>query len=88
MTWMRWANALMRYYPGLNHLNIPKMTVWQFIESFRNMGWLENQGEQGNKGSSASAAVALGQVPDAVPSIRDIRAMAKRINPDLVIPKE
>ena len=45
MTWMVWYNALMRYYPGLNLENIPKMTVWQFGQSVKNMGWLEQQAE-------------------------------------------
>lgn len=89
MTWQKWCNALMRYYPGLHHLNIPKMTLWQFVQSVKNMGWLENQGrkEQGDTTSATPASrAALGNTGE-VPTIADIRAMARQINPDLVIPK-
>lgn len=88
MRWMLWYNLLMRYYPGLNHLNIPKMTLWQFVQSVKNMGWIEKQGreEQGDMTSETTSRAALGNTGE-VPSIAEIRAMARQINPDLVIPK-
>lgn len=87
MTWMVWYNALMRYYPGLNLLNIPKMTIWQFVESIKNMGWLEQQSERATNRNAASAPEVFGQVAGKVPSTSEIRRMARQINPDLVIPK-
>lgn len=86
MTWMVWYNALMRYYPGLNLLNIPKMTIWQFVNSVRNMGWLEQQSEKTSNRNTASAADVFGQ-SGKVPSTSEIRRMARQINPDLKIPK-
>ena len=87
MTWMVWYNALMRYYPGLNLENIPRMTVWQFVQSVKNMGWLEQQAETEAR-RRPSANTLYGQTQGEVPRIRDIRAEAMRINPNLVIPKE
>lgn len=81
---MVWCNALMRYYSGVNLENIPKMTLWQFVQSVRNIGWLESQGKK----SVADARKAFGQRPGEVPSRRDIRALARQINPNLKIPKE
>jgi hypothetical protein len=73
----------MRYYPGLNNLNIPEMTLWQFAGSVRNIGYLESQGNK--ERSSAENALGISGQPA---SAKDIRALARQINPDLVIPED
>jgi hypothetical protein len=87
MNWMLWYNVIMRYYPGENLQTIPKMTVWQFVQTIRNIGWLEKQGQEQQRIAS-SAGMIEGQDPGKVPTIADIRARAKQINPNLKIPKE
>ena len=87
MTWMVWYNALMRYYPGLNLENIPRITVWQFVQSVKNIWWLEQQAESAAR-SRPSDDVLYGRVSGEVPSTSEIRAEARRRNPGLVIPKE
>ena len=86
MTWMVWYNALMRYYPGLNLLNIPKMTIWQFVQSVKNMGWLVQQSERQAR-LRPSREQLYGMSRGEVPKIKNIREEAMRINPNLVIPK-
>jgi hypothetical protein len=84
---MVWYNALMRYYSGLTLENIPKMTVWQFVQSVKNMGWLEQQAESEAR-RRPSVNTLYGQTRGEVPSIKNIRAEAKRINPGLVFPED
>jgi hypothetical protein len=87
MTWMVWYNALMRYYSGLNLENIPKMTIWQFVQSVKNMGWLEQQAESAAR-RRQPVDVLYGMRRGEVPKIQNIREEARRINPNLIIPKE
>lgn len=87
MTWSRWYNVLMRYYPGLNLENIPRMTLWQFVQAVEDIGWLEKQSQEHQRITSSADEIE-GRVPGQVPSTADIRARAKQINFNLVIPKE
>jgi len=82
MTWERSFTVLSRYY-GISPLDIPEMTIYQYAYYMREIGWIESQGQKDQKGRGA----VMGQT-DKVPSIADIRRMAKEINPDLVIPKD
>lgn len=83
MTYMGWYCVLMRYYDGLSLVSIPQMTVWQFVQTIKNIGWLEKQGQEQQRITS-SAGMIEGREPGKVPSIADIRARAKQINPDIV----
>jgi len=87
MNWMLWYNVIMRYYPGENLQTIPKMTVWQFVQTIKNIGWLEKQGQEQQRITSSADNI-MGATPGEVPKIADIRALAKQINPGLHIPKE
>lgn len=87
MIWVEWYCILMRYYPGLNFENIPRMTLWQFVQAVKHVGWLEKQGQEHQRIMSSADKI-MGQKPGEVPSIKDIRALAKQINPGLVIPKD
>lgn len=87
MNWMLWYNVIMRYYPGENLQTIPKMTVWQFVQTIRNIGWLEKQAQE-EQHITSSADKIMGMKPGEVPKVSEIQALAKRINKDLVIPKD
>jgi len=77
MTFWGWYCILMRYY-SLSYSEINEMTIWQFVEAIKNVGWLEKQANQ----QGASADVIFGKVPGQTPSSRDIKAMAKQIGPE------
>ena len=87
MNWMLWYNVIMRYYPGENLQTIPKMTVWQFVQTIKNIGWLEKQGQEEQRIASSADKI-MGKKPGEVPTRADIRALAKQINSGLVIPEE
>ena len=84
---MLWYNVIMRYYPGENLQTIPKMTIWQFVQTIKNIGWMEKQGQEQQRITSSADKIE-GRVRGEVPARADIRARAMQINPDLVIPKD
>lgn len=82
MTWKRACTVLCRYYPGINPLVIPEMTVYQFAYFMDDVGWLENQDRV-----ISSADTIMGKNRGKVPSTADIRALARQLNPNLKIPR-
>lgn len=85
MTWDESCVVLTKYY-GISPIDIAEMTLYQVAYYIRKMDWLEGQaGEGGGVGSSAETT--MGGNPGKVPSSSDIRALAKKINKNIVIPE-
>ncbi len=83
MTWEETCIVLEKYYE-ISPLDIPKMTLYQVAYHIEKVGWLEGESKGGSQLTS-SADVIMGGRPGAVPSTSDIRALAKQINPNIVI---
>lgn len=86
MSWEESCVVLTKYY-GISPIDIPEMTLYQFAYYIKKMDWLEGQTGKGG-GISSSPDVIMGGQPGQVPSSSDIRALAKKINPNIVFPED
>jgi len=87
MTWEETCIVLEKYYE-ISPLDIPKMTLYQVAYHIEKVGWIE--GERKSKAGSrtmSSAETIMGGTPGNVPSTADIRALARQINTNIVIPE-
>lgn len=83
MTWEETCVTLSRYYP-ISPLDIPKMTLYQVAYYINKIGWLEGESQE-SATTASSAKTIMGGQPGQVPSISDIRALAKQINPNIFL---
>lgn len=85
MTWEETCIVLTKYYE-ISPLDIPKMTLYQVAYHIRKVGWFEGETDSRVQLTS-SADIIMGGRPGVVPSTSDIRALARQINPNIVIPE-
>lgn len=62
------------------------MTLYQVVYYVKKADWLESESGTSSR-LTPSAKTIMGGQPGEVPKSSDIRALAKMINPDLVIPE-